>query len=260
MDLNRVDKIVQYALAIAADNDFCARELGRIHLIKYVYLADLAHSERNRGETFTGIPWKFHNFGPWSVEVYKRLEPACLSVGAEKRGIPSTYKDEEFIRWSLENDALRKKLEGELPIPITSLIQWAVHKFGADTNDLLNCVYLTKPMLNSAPGEFLDFSIAGEEMGNEQKQGSKELSVKEQKRRESELKEVKAKIQQKLAQKRRASKKTTSVRPPRYDEVFMAGTEWLDGLAGSKIEEFKGEAFFSPDIWKSRSRFDPELP
>lgn len=71
--------------------------------------------------------------------------------------------------------------------------------------------------------------------------------MKEKKRREAELKEVKIKIQQKLAQKRKASKKATSVRPPRYDEVFMAGTEWLDSLAGPKIEEFKGEAFFLPD-------------
>lgn len=260
MDLNKVDKIIQYALTIAADNDFCGRELGRIHLIKYVYLADLAHSERNKGETFTGTPWKFHNFGPWSVEVYNRLKPACLSAGAERRAIPSAYKDEDFIRWSLENDALRKKLDEELPILITSSIQWAVHKFGADTNDLLNYVYLTKPMLNAAPGEFLDFSIAEEVIGDEQEQVSKQMSVKEQKRREAELKEVKAKIQQRLAQKKKASKKVTSVRPPRYDEIFMAGTEWLDSLAGSKIEEFKGEAFFSPDIWKSRSRFDPELP
>ena len=128
-----------------------------------------------------------------------------------------------------------------------TLIQRAVDKFGADTNDLLNYVYLTKPMLNAAPGEFLDFSIAEEVIGDEQEQASKQMSVKEQKRREAELKEVKAKIQQRLAQKKKASKKVTSVRPPRYDEIFMAGTEWLDSLAGPKIEKFKGEAFFLPD-------------
>ena len=55
MDLKKVDKIIQYALAVAANEDFCNRDLGPIHLVKYVYLADLAYAERNKGETFTGI-------------------------------------------------------------------------------------------------------------------------------------------------------------------------------------------------------------
>ena len=42
MDISRVDKIIQYSLLIAGDeDDFSDRQLGPIHLIKYVYLADL---------------------------------------------------------------------------------------------------------------------------------------------------------------------------------------------------------------------------
>lgn len=259
MDPNKVDKIMQYALIVAVDNDFCHRELGRIHLIKYVYLADLEYAGRNKGETFTGTRWRFHKFGPWSVEVYKRVEPACLSVGAERKAIQSKH-DDDFIRWHLTSDAFRNALENVLPITITSSVQWAVRRFGSDTYDLLNYVYLTKPMLNAAPGEFLDFSIVAEGSVVEHEEKVEKPTPKEKKRRDAELKEVKNKIQQKLSQKMEVSKKTLSIRPPRFDEVFFAGTDWLDSLSGPEIEEFKGQASFSPEIWKSRSRFESELP
>ena len=44
MDRDRVDLLIQYALAVAGQNDFGERELGPIHLLKYVYLGDLAHA------------------------------------------------------------------------------------------------------------------------------------------------------------------------------------------------------------------------
>lgn len=97
MDTGRVDRMIQYALSVAAGEDFCNRELGPIHLIKYVYLADLAHAERNKGQTFTGTPWRFHHFGPWDMEVYKRIEPACSVIGAEKNRSPQNIKREIFI-------------------------------------------------------------------------------------------------------------------------------------------------------------------
>ncbi|MBM4330718.1 MAG: hypothetical protein FJ117_05730 [Deltaproteobacteria bacterium] len=150
-------------------------------------------------------------------------------------------------------------LEGGLPITVTSAIKWAIRKFGADTPGLLNHVYLTKPMLKAAPGEYLDFSVPEEPEPSEEP-ARKKLSTKEQKRRSKNLKEAKIRIQQRLSEKRKASKTAISIRSPRYDEIFFAGCEWLDSLAGEKIEEFKGEAFFSSDIWKSRTRFDPELP
>ena len=112
-------------------------------------------------------------------------------------------------------------------------------------------------MLKAAPGEFLDFSFP-EQPELPETQMEQIISKKEQKRRSQEVKEAKIKIQQKLAEKNKSSTKI-ALRPPRYDEVFFAGCEWLDSLAGGKIEELEGEADFSPDIWKSRTRFDPEL-
>ena len=258
MDYGRVDKIIQYALSVAAGEDFCSRELGPIHLVKYVYLSDLAFSERNKGQTFTGTPWKFHHFGPWDLEVYKRIDIACSVIGAEKKSLPSEYRDGEFYRWSVKNEGLDILLERDLPITITSAIKWAIRKFGADTPDLLNYVYLTRPMLKAAPGESLDFSPPEEDESSKELPAEKKVSIKEQKRRSKELKEARIKIQQKIAEKEKSSKKIY-VRPPRYDEVFFAGCEWLDSLAGEKIEKLEGEANFSPEIWKSRTRFDPEL-
>ena len=258
MDSGKIDKIIQYALSVAAGEDFCNKELGTIHLIKYVYLADLAYSERNNGQTFTGTPWKFHNFGPWDSGVYKRIDPACSLIGAEKKSFPSEYRDEDFHRWSVKHEGLDTRLESDLPLAITSVIKWAIRKFGADTPSLLSHVYLTKPMLKAAPGEFLDFSSQEVDELPAEAPVEKKLTIKEQKRRSMEMKEAKAKIQQKIAEKRKSSKKIY-VRPPRYDEVFFGGCEWLDSLAGEKIETLEGEANFSPEIWKSRTRFDPEL-
>jgi hypothetical protein len=45
----------------------------------YVYLADLAYAEANRGKTFTGIDWQFYKFGPWSQTVNDRIEPALVA-------------------------------------------------------------------------------------------------------------------------------------------------------------------------------------
>lgn len=104
MDTTKVDKIIQYALIVAADeDDFTRRELGPIHLIKYVYLADLVHAERHTGETYTDTPWVFYTFGPWSTQLFNRIETACSSVNARKRSVPSSYKDDDFTRWFLSD-------------------------------------------------------------------------------------------------------------------------------------------------------------
>jgi hypothetical protein len=42
MDINKVDILLKYILAEAEQEGFGNREVGPIHLGKYVYLADLA--------------------------------------------------------------------------------------------------------------------------------------------------------------------------------------------------------------------------
>ena len=57
-DATKVDLVLQYALLLAGqEDDYFDRQLGPIHLIKYVYLADFAFARRNRGETYTGVDW-----------------------------------------------------------------------------------------------------------------------------------------------------------------------------------------------------------
>ena len=76
-DPSRVDLLLQYTLLVSGEQDeFLDRQLGPIHLVKYVYLADLFHAKRNNGVTFTGIEWKFYKFGPWSQAVHERIELA----------------------------------------------------------------------------------------------------------------------------------------------------------------------------------------
>src|SRR3989344_442427 len=120
MKQEHIDLLLKYCLALAGEEDWGNRELGPIHLIKYVYLADLAFAERYQGRTFSGVTWKFYNYGPWSLEIYQRIKPIVLATGAEERSISTKYED-DTVRWSLCDSHLCKELERQLPIEITKL-------------------------------------------------------------------------------------------------------------------------------------------
>ncbi|MEA5113980.1 MAG: hypothetical protein VB050_08110 [Geobacteraceae bacterium] len=259
MDIEKVDKIIQFALAVAAhDDDFRSRELGPIHLIKYVYIADLAYAERKGGQTYTGVDWTFYKFGPWAEEVYNRIDTACQKIGAKKRTFPFG-EEGEGVRWKVVDLGTYETLENDLSVIVSIAVKRAVREFGSDTAGLLNCVYLSKPMLNAAPGERLDFSKAVLPPQQIEEQEKEPVSKKGQKKRTVELKEARSRIQQKLLQKRTEACLTHYIRQPRYDDVFFAGQKWLDSLDGHEVPELKGEVSFSPDIWKSKARFDPEI-
>ena len=109
MDSRKVDLVIQYALAVAAEaEDFRDRELGPIHLLKFVYLADLSFAQAER-QSFTGANWKFHKFGPWAVDVYQRLQPAIQSIGANERRFAATA-NEEGVRWRVKDKRLAEEL------------------------------------------------------------------------------------------------------------------------------------------------------
>jgi hypothetical protein len=133
------------------------QELGPIHLLKYTYLADLAHATAKGGEIYTGAPWQFYDFGPWSPAVLDRVEPALLSAGADRKVITGArYGD--FVRYWLQDERLLDRLDYQLPGSVVSAVRWAVREFGSDTPSLLRHVYLTPPMLRAAPRELLDFT------------------------------------------------------------------------------------------------------
>jgi hypothetical protein len=227
-------------------------------------LADLAFAEKHWGETFTGIPWKFHRFGPWSSEVFNRIKPVVNEINPQERKISSPKLEDDITRYSLIDEDLFEQLDRELPLILTLTIKRLIHLFGDDTTSLLHHVYRTRPMLESAPGEVLSFKmeILEEE---EPPQVSKVTEVaafyrlSSKTKRKTDMKALKERIQAKLAEKRLKREQTPLAKPPRYDDVFFEGVKWLDSLAGEPVQEQEGEVSFSNDIWKSPARMVPDV-
>lgn len=255
MNRERVDQVIQYALLVAGRNDdWMDRELGPIHLLKYVYLADLAHAERHGGETYTGTSWQFYHYGPWSQEVHARIEPALHEIDATEQRIPSRYRD-DFVRWSRVDDQLFDDLDRKLPLHVALAVRRHVRKFGKDTAELLHFVYATEPMLRAVPGALLSFKdLARAPQTLAPPLPPPALTVKQRKRYEERARDAKKRIAESLAAKREARAARPAAPPPRYDEVFAEGVQWLDSLAGSSGGEVAGEAQFSDDVWTSAAR------
>lgn len=252
-----ISLIIQYALLVAGEEDsLFDRQLGPIHLIKYVYLADLFYAKRNNGEIFTGVDWRFYNFGPWSRDVFKAIDPALQAINADKIIRESDYGDKgEWVRWSLRDDHLLESKSRELPAAITLHLRREVHKYGKDTPSLLDYVYKTKPMLYAAPDERLDFSLVVEDSSNirgePQSLRMENLSNKKKKKFSEGLRALQKNQENKeLIQ----NSLVNPIKNPRYDEIYEDGVAWLDKLAGPQLGIGKKTAQFSEDVWKSMTR------
>jgi hypothetical protein len=261
LDPARVDALLQFVLAVAAcEDDFKDRELGPIHLIKYVYLADVAHAERHGGEPFTGAPWRFHHFGPWSAEVFARIEPALTHVGAQGRRVSSSHAD-DFVRYRLDRpdaERVRSDLEAVLPMVVQSRLSSAIHEFGSDTASLLRTIYLSPPMVNAAPDERLDFATAVREPRTAYRPAERTLTSRERRERARRVEEIRAEVQKRLAI--RGTRGGHAEPSPRYDTVFREGVDWLDRLAGEDVSPASGDLAIADDVWKSDARRDPDVP
>ena len=260
----RIDQLFQYALSRAARaDDFRERELGAIHLLKYAYLADLAHARRHDGSTYTGMDWRFHHFGPWSADAYARIEPALVQqVVATARSIRSRYGD-DYVRYRLSSsqaDQIETALASELPVVVSGALARAVHEHGADTADLLRHVYLTPPMLMARPNEVLDFTSAIEPVEPPAPSvSSARRSKAEKRRRAAALAAGRTKVQQLISKRR--SVRAAPDPPPRYDDVFFAGLEELERReAGAPPTASSGTLSFDNSVWSSSQRRDPEIP
>ncbi|WP_035218414.1 hypothetical protein [Desulfatibacillum aliphaticivorans] len=257
-DYAKIDLLFQYILTLAGEEEWDDRELGPIHLIKYLYLSDLAYAERNNGETFTGLPWRFYHFGPWAEEAHGRIEPALMAIGSEKRTF-STLKYDEVRRYSPKKSShLLHQLEQQVPLSIDGPLRKAVHKFGSDTESLLDHTYRTLPMLTAAPNELLDFSRAAlKQVVREEEEKPKTLTTRQMKKRKQAIEDLKNRLKNSSPPKDDAL--VTPEEEPRYDDVFFEGVEWLDLLAGEPVTPLEGTAHFSPDVWKSKARYDSEI-
>lgn len=259
MNISRVDQLIRYAMAVACKLGFGHDELGPIHFIKYVYLADLHYAMAHGGETYTGTPWRFHKFGPWANEVFQRIEPALIHMGVEKKVISGKYED-DFVRWRLDPDLCPDGLERELPFFVTTAIDHGVKTFGADTIPLLHYVYDTFPMLHAAPGEALDFSLAVRPKPEKPEPYTPpQLSKKQERRLQETMDTFRSRLRDKTAAREARQIEAAKEPAPRYDEVFFQGLAVLDELAGEEIPQGDFVCMISPDMWKSRARYDPDL-
>lgn len=256
-DLSRVDLLLQYALLVSGEQDeFSDRELGPIHLIKYVYLADLFHAKQHNGVTFTGIEWRFYNFGPWAQSVYERIEPALVEIGAEKQSFQSDYEDkQDWVRWHMSDEKLLERIEDELPFGITSGLKEDVCRFGKDTPSLLHYVYSTEPMLSAAPNELLDFTAVTNEIVTNESPSEplrmESLSNKKKKQFKERMRELRTRYKNR---ERKERKLLNPVKDARYDDVYDEGMRWLDSLAGEPLRDGKHVVRFSDEVWKSPTR------
>lgn len=255
MDTARVDQIIQYALLTAGEEDSVLdRELGPIHLLKYVYLADLAYARDHQGATFTGARWIFFDFGPWAPAVHDRIQPAARAIGAEVRSFPSDFGDEAWHRLSKHDaralDGLKKLLPFEIRVDLDRL----VHRFGKDTSALLDHVYRTAPMLHAAPNEALDFSIEQPVKVMKTPEAGTSLTARQTKK----LREAGRALRERHAAKASAPRFTP--RPPPQDEIHAAGMAWLDSLAGEPLSDRTLSAEFDETVWKSSARRSDDLP
>lgn len=259
MDLTRVDLIIQCALAVAGEQEWDERELGPIHLVKYVYLADLAFSQKHGGESYTGAPWRFYHFGPWAESVLDRLEPAALAINAERRVFSSPRYDGDVVRYSVSQDRrLVDRITAGLPHEISGALRRYVREYGRDTEGLLRFVYATPPMLRAAPNERLVFEDVPEVKVLEPEAEQTKPSVKARRARRERMERLRDEVRRRLDDKR--SRRATPAGPaPRYDDVFFEGFRWLDGLAGESMRAVDLEVSFSDDVWKSASRRGTEV-
>ncbi len=256
-DLSRVDLLLQYALLVSGEQDeFLDRQLGPIHLIKYVYLADLFHARQHDGSTYTGIEWRFYNFGPWAQPVYERIESALSAVGAEKQLFQSDYEDrQDWVRWHLSDEKLLERIEDQLPFGITSGLKADVRRFGKDTQSLLHYVYSTEPMLSAAPNELLDFTAVTNEIVTNESLSEplrmESLSNKKKKQFKERMRELRTRYKNR---ERKDRKLINPVKDARYDDVYDEGMRWLDSLAGEPLRDGEHVVRFSDEVWKSPTR------
>ncbi len=266
MDLEKVNNIIKFAIAAAGREDFESRELGPIHLVKYVYIADLAYSQSHHGDTYTNVEWKFHHFGPWSSKVFLQIEPTIESIGATERKISSPKYEDDFYRWSIDDEELYESLFDALPFEISAAIKNAVHTHGNDTAGLLDYVYKTRPMLQAAPGEVLCFELSEKEADLpedyhlESESQRSALTVKEKRQRKAAIEELKERLNTRLQDKLAVRRKKRKYSPPRYDAVYFEGIKWLDSLTGEPINPGEGVLKVSEGVWKSPFRTKDEIP
>jgi hypothetical protein len=251
MNEQKTTAVFRYALAVVSESeDPLSRQLGPIHLIKYAYLVDVEYARFNRGETFTGIEWTFHNFGPWSIAANALIAASLCVNGIRATRRPSDYGKDDWVRWEMDASKAQE-FDAGLPLDIRGTLDKYVRQFGSDTYSLLHYVYTTYPILRAAPGETLDFGPPATEtparnerfvplMDRLPRQKKTELSAK--------MSELRTRFQARHANVRRA------VVRERHDADFSEAAAWVNSLSGPAFPDGESQVEFDAAVWKSEAR------
>lgn len=116
--------------------------------------------------------------------------------------------------------------------------------FGNDTYPLLDFVYKTAPMRSAAPNEYLNFALAipnKSSKNDEESMNAPALSKRQQRLRKERLETMHEKLKAKRLSRTNDAVYAKPKTPPRIDDVFLAGQQWLDELSGGAVPTSTGE-------------------
>lgn len=133
-------------------------KITRTALIKYLYLLDFWMAEATGGNTFTGVEWRFHHFGPYSNALAADLDWLSTQPSVEKEDISG--KDKDYFLYSIGEWAKAQTFEAlGLPIDVRLNLIEAIKRYAGDLSGLLDFVYFkTAPMQGATPGAVLSFA------------------------------------------------------------------------------------------------------
>jgi hypothetical protein len=150
MDRRQLSQLLRYIVATA-------REFGgfvtTIRLVKFVYLVDLEY-QRRYGRTLTGLPWRFHHYGPYAFE-FGDLSRLC-GYDLEREEFVDARGHQGTLLYAPQDEEFPEGLRMTTRMIVDGLVEkWA----DRDTADLLDYVYRTEPIRRGQRGAPLDWSV-----------------------------------------------------------------------------------------------------
>lgn len=196
-------------------------KLLRTTLMKYLYLLDVYMAEESQGQTWCGVTWGFHHFGPYSTALadeIDRLAELSLIQAVSGGGTTKDYFLYTVGEWSTAKTFETLGFPSNVRIKLLN----AIREFRNSLSALLDTVYFrTEPMANARPGDDLDFS----ECRRLSFASIKPLQMKSIDSKASVL--LLKKLEERAAAKKQAISKIIWEGP--YDDVYSQGIAELNG-------------------------------
>lgn len=110
-------------------------------------------------------------------------------------------------------------------------------------------------MLNAAPFEYLDFSVVVDQPPPPSiTTVPLRMAALSAKKKKQFSEGIRALQDEQKVRASRSERLVNPVKSPRYDNVYQQGVEWLDALAGERLQPGEKVAQFTDEVWKSQSR------